>query len=75
MSESTFITAESVEAVVISGPQKGEIIALPDNTSQVSDEVWAVLNEGLDELLAAIERLHTSVCSFTESLKKRQERA
>jgi hypothetical protein len=75
MSESAFMTAESIEAVIISGAQRGEIITLPDNTPEASNETWAALNEALDELLAAVECLHTSVCSFTESLRKRREMA
>ena len=73
MSETATPIAEPVEAVIISGPRKGDIIALPDLPSEVHAEEWALLDEALDGLLAAIERVATRVRSLRGSLQERQE--
>jgi hypothetical protein len=50
-------TIEPVEAVIISGPRRGQIIQLPDNgPAELSDEEIEALNHALDELNAALDR-------------------
>jgi hypothetical protein len=75
MSESTTMTAEPMEAVIISGPRKGEIVTLTNGTIDINDEIWTILNEVLDGLSAAIEQVRDSVRSFRESLHEREEAA
>ena len=59
----------SVEAVIISGPRRGEIIRLPDEaTAEVSDEDLQVLNAALDDLIVAIERVATEVHATVQTL-------
>lgn len=59
----------TVEAVIISGPRRGEIIRLPDETiAEVSDEDIRALNTALDELTVAIERVTREVRATIETL-------
>jgi hypothetical protein len=61
----------SVEAVIISGPRRGEIVRLPDETNtEVSDEDLQALNAALDDLIAAIERVATEVQATVETLRE-----
>jgi hypothetical protein len=61
----------SVEAVIISGPRRGEIVRLPDETiAEVSDEDLQALNAALDDLIAAIERVATEVQATVETLRE-----
>src|SRR5438552_2298435 len=58
----------TVEAVIISGPRRGEIVRLPaPAVPVVSDEEMRLLNEGLDLITAAIDRLEEEVRSTTEA--------
>ncbi len=67
-------TAEPIEAVIISGPRRGEIIQLPDAVlAEVSDEDIKMLNKALDGLLTAIEGVSTEVRATTEMLRERGE--
>jgi hypothetical protein len=57
-----------VEAVIISGPRRGEIIQLPDeDIAGVSNEDIQLLNEALDELIGAIDRVATEVRGTIEA--------
>jgi hypothetical protein len=59
-----------VEAVIISGPRRGEIVRLHDEAiTEVSDEDLQVLNAALDDLIAAIERVATEVQATVETLR------
>lgn len=50
--------SSSVEAVIISGPKRGEIIQLAEDTmAEVSERDITALNESLDELIIAIEKV------------------
>jgi hypothetical protein len=61
-----------VEAVIISGPRRGEIIQLPDeDIAEVSNEDTQLLNEALDGLIGAIDRVATEVRSTTEAFRER----
>jgi hypothetical protein len=65
------IMEASVEAVIISGPRRGEIVRLPDETiAEVSDEDLQALNAALDDLIAAIERVATEVQATVETLRE-----
>jgi hypothetical protein len=58
-----------VEAVIIPGPGRGEIIQLPDeDIPEVSNEDIQLLNEALDELIGAIDRVATEVHATSEAL-------
>ncbi len=61
----------SVEAVIISGPRRGEIVRLPDEAiTEVSDEDLQALNAALDDLIVAIERVATEVQATVETLRE-----
>ena len=61
--------SSSVEAVIISGPRRGEIIQLPDATiPEASDEELQALNEALDALMMAIDHVATEVRITLEAL-------
>jgi hypothetical protein len=61
----------SVEAVIISGPRKGEIVQLADETVvEVSDEDVVALNAALDDLLVAIDRVATEIRTTIDTLSK-----
>ncbi len=69
-------TAELIEAVIISGPRRGEIIRLPEAAvAEISDENIKMLNEALDGLLTAIEGVSTEVRTTIEMLQERGEMA
>ncbi len=69
--------AEPVEAVIISGDRKGEIVRLRDGEieSFVSEQEIKMLNEALDGLIAAIERVSAEVRAMTKDLRKGMEEA
>ena len=62
-------TAEPVEAVIISGSRRGEIVLLPEGLPSVSDDDVSALNEALDELIAAVDRVSLEVRVTTAALK------
>jgi hypothetical protein len=65
------IMEASVEAVIISGPRRGEIVRLPDEAiTEVSDEDLQALNAALDDLIVAIERVTTEVQATVETLRE-----
>lgn len=67
-------TVEPVEAVIISGPRRGEIIHLPvEALAEMPGEDLRMLDEALDTLIAAIERLSTEVRATNEMLRERVE--
>ena len=60
--------ASSVEAVIISGPRRGEIVQLADEAiAEVSDADITALNEALDELLVALDRVVIEVRDALEA--------
>jgi hypothetical protein len=61
-----------VEAVIISGPRRGEIIQLLDeDIAEVSNEDIQLLNEALDGLIGAIDRVATEVRATTGAFHAR----
>jgi hypothetical protein len=61
----------SVEAVIISGPRRGEIVQIADETVvEVSDEDVVALNAALDDLLVAIDRVATEMRTTIDTLSK-----
>jgi hypothetical protein len=67
-------TDEPIEAVIISGPRRGEIVCLPgDAVPEVTDEELRLLNNALDDLIAAIDRVSDEVSATTESIRTRVE--
>lgn len=75
IADSETMTAEPIEAGIISRPRKGEIIMITNGATDITDEEFALLNEALDGLIAAIEQVRESVRSFSESLREREEAA
>lgn len=67
---------EPIEVVVISGPRKGEIIQLTEDSLAVlaNDEIKA-LNQALDELIVAIEQVAAEVRATTAGIRKSAEAA
>lgn len=62
---------QTVEAVIISGPRKGEIVALPDDRSEdYSDEDIRLLNESLDQIIARLDRLSHEMDMTIEAFRK-----
>ena len=60
--------ASSVEAVIISGPRRGEIVRLADEAiAEVSDADITALNEALDGLLVALDRVVIEVRDTLEA--------
>jgi hypothetical protein len=58
---------ETIEAVIISGPRRGEIVKLSEDTiPAISDGEIRLLNEGLDQVLAAIDRLDVEMRATLE---------
>ena len=63
-------TAEPIEAVIISGPRRGEIIRLlPDAIPEVTHEDLKLLNDGLDLVEAAIDRLDRDIRATIEAFR------
>jgi len=60
--------ASSVEAVILSGPRRGEIVQLSDVAiAEVSDVDIIALHEALDGLLVAFDRVATEVRATLEA--------
>jgi hypothetical protein len=58
-----------VEAVIISGPRRGEIIQLlAEDIAEVSNEDLQLLNGALDGLIGTIDRVAAEVHATTEAL-------
>jgi hypothetical protein len=56
-----------VEAVIISGPRRGEIVQLAeDSIPEISEEELKLLNAGLDQVEAALGRFEATVESAIE---------
>jgi hypothetical protein len=61
----------SVEAVIISGPRRGEIVQLSDEViAEVSDTDITALNEALDRLMVALDRVAAEVRTTLEVLSE-----
>jgi hypothetical protein len=61
---------ETVEAVIITGDRRGEIIRLDEDTlGAVSPTELNALNEALDSLLGAVDRLAAEVRAANQALK------
>ena len=59
--------ASSVEAVILSGPRRGEIVQLSDVAiAEVSDVDIIALHEALDGLLVAFDRVAAEVRATLE---------
>jgi hypothetical protein len=69
---------EPIEAVIISGPRRGEIIRLPAETvaeMTAADVDIEMLNGTLDLLITAIEKLSTEIRATSTTLQKPVETA
>ena len=62
--------ASSVEAVIISGPRRGEIVQLSNDAAiaELSDADITALNEALDGLLVALDHVAAEVRATLEVL-------
>ena len=62
--EPTTTAVETVEAVIISGPRRGEIVRLPEDAiPELSEEEVKLFNAGLDMVEAALDRFEATVQS------------
>ena len=62
--------AQGVEAVIISGPRRGEIVQLmEDSLPELSESDLAKLNSELDDVIAAIDKLSAEYRTSTEVLR------
>jgi hypothetical protein len=59
---STPAPADMIEAVIISGPRRGEIVQLPEDAiPEISEAEVKLLNAGLDQVEAALDRFEAAV--------------
>lgn len=69
-------TTEPVEAVIISGSRRGEIIQLPqENLPGIGETDLHRINDALDELLSAVDRLAREVRATNDALQHIPEAA
>ena len=58
---------ERVEAVIISGPRRGEIVCLPSEViPEISEWELKLLNEAMDQVDASLSRLEAEVGAAIE---------
>jgi hypothetical protein len=60
---------DNLEAVILSGPRRGEIITLPAEVPKTGSEEIEALNTVLNELNLALERVSTELRTTLQSLK------
>lgn len=69
-------TAETLEAVILSGPRRGEIVTFPASTPQQAGATDVeILNRALDELDQALQRVSTELRAALQSLKPKSTEA
>ncbi len=68
--------AQTIEAVIISGARRGEIVQLKDDViPELSEADLELLNNGLDNVIAAIDRLSSEYHMSTEALLRAEATA
>ena len=68
--------SQTVEAVLISGPRKGEIIELSEEKlEEWSESDIRLLNDSLDGIIAALNRLSLEVDLTIKAFREREEAA
>ena len=66
----TLAATDPLEAVIISGPRRGEIIRVPDTIStELSPKEIQLLNDALDNLDAALQRLSAEIRETTRAFQ------
>ena len=77
-------TTDMVEAVIISGPRKGEIVCAPEmafadeyaamamELETLSEEELAAFNEALDNAIASVECLSAEMREGAEQMRQRR---
>jgi transposase-like protein len=69
-------TAEALEAVILSGPRRGEIVTFPaGNPEQPNPKEVEALNRVLDELNEALSNVSTELRAALRSLKPKSKEA
>jgi hypothetical protein len=64
-------SAEPVDAVIISGPRRGEIVRLPaDAIPELSEGDLQLLNAALDEVSGALDRLEAEIEATIEAFRE-----
>jgi len=67
-------TAETLEAVILSGPRRGEIVTLPPGTPTAPNaEDVEALDGALDNLNRALERVSSELRAALQSLKPKPQ--
>ena len=60
----------AVEAVILSGPHRGQIAELPDESvPEVTPEELEMLDRALDDVLAALDRLNDQMSLTIDAFK------
>ena len=68
--------AQTVEAVLISGPRRGEIVELSeDQVDAWTDSDIDLLNQALDKVIVALDRLSSEMDLTVEAFQQHQEAA
>jgi hypothetical protein len=66
---------EKVEAVVITGPDRGRIIEIPaPEPEPISDADLRLLNQALDRVLDSLDRFGRQLDKTTQALENRSRR-
>ena len=64
---------EPIDAVIISGARRGEIVRLPEGLPAITEREISALNQALDDLIAAVDRVSAEVRATTEAIKQQPE--
>jgi len=66
-------TRKLFEAVIISGPRRGEIVRWPKNGEpDVTTEEFVMLNEALNKLNASLRKLSAEIRKTTQAFRRRK---
>jgi hypothetical protein len=60
---------EAFEAVILSGPRRGEIVTLPPEGSQVGSGEVEAISEAMDALNAALQRVTAELRATLQALR------
>jgi len=61
--------SEPVEAVILSGDRRGQIVTLRGNHIEPDEDELEMLNDRLDQLIDSIDRLHDEIRLGKEALE------
>ncbi len=76
MAAPTTTAIETTEAVIVSGPRKGEFITIPDGEPVVTPEAEALLDrmiETANEITETLQRMRRDADAFHVEMRQRKE--